>query len=182
MPDTHQLPHILKLLDDESETVQQAVTAALAAFGPSLERELAQLPEPPDRRQVERIRALLAVQQTRPPAPSDREKVPVATEPMFEPGQLIRHRRYGYRGVVVAVDPTCQADDEWYSANRTQPDRNQPWYHVLVHDSTGCTYAAQNSLQEDDSEDQVSHPFIPHFFSAFKDGRYIRNKRPWPGR
>ena len=182
MPDTRQLPHLLKLLDDESETVQQAVTAALAAFGPSLERALARLPEPPDERQVQRIRVLLAVRQPDPPSPSDREEVPVATEPTFEPGQLVRHRRYGYRGVVVAVDLTCQADDEWYHSNRTQPDRGQPWYHVLVHDSTGCTYAAQTSLQEDDSEAQVSHPFISHFFSAFKDGQYTRNSRPWPGR
>ena len=30
-------------------------------------------------------------------------------EPMFAPGDLVHHRRYGYRGVLVAVDRTCQA-------------------------------------------------------------------------
>lgn len=53
---------------------------------------------------------------------------------VFEPGQLVRHRRYGYRGVVVDRDEFCEADDEWYSKNQTQPDRDQPWYHVLVED------------------------------------------------
>ena len=46
MPDPEQLPHLLRLLDDESTTVQKAVAEALSAFGPSLEQELAQLPEP----------------------------------------------------------------------------------------------------------------------------------------
>ena len=53
-------------------------------------------------------------------------------QPVFESGQLVRHRRYGYRGVVVDRDEFCQADDEWYSKNQTQPNRDQPWYHVLV--------------------------------------------------
>ena len=45
--------------------------------------------------------------------------------PDFEPGQLVRHRHYGYRGVVVAADPTCQAEETWYYANRSQPGRSQ---------------------------------------------------------
>ncbi len=52
----------------------------------------------------------------------------------FQPGDLVHHKRYGYRGVVVAVDPNCRADDAWYQANQTQPDRDQPWYHVFVHE------------------------------------------------
>ena len=31
MPDPTQLPHLLKLLDDDSETVQKSLTAAFAA-------------------------------------------------------------------------------------------------------------------------------------------------------
>ena len=61
----------------------------------------------------------------------------------------------------------------------TQPDRNQPWYHVLVHDATHMTYAAQTSLQADTSDDEVNHPLVQYFFS-FEDGSYVRNDQPWP--
>ena len=101
--------------------------------------------------------------------------------PLFEPGQIVRHRRYGYRGVIVARDARCQADEAWYSKNQTQPDREQPWYHVFVDASSGCTYAAAENLVADNSARPISHPLLAHFFSGYKDGRYVRNSRPWPG-
>lgn len=101
-------------------------------------------------------------------------------EPAFEPGQLVRHRRYGYRGVIVSRDRSCQAPDEWYFANQTQPDRNQAWYHVLVHDSTSMTYAAESSLEADDSGLPINHLWVDEFFSDFLHGKYVRNDRPFP--
>jgi heat shock protein HspQ len=82
--------------------------------------------------------------------------------------------------VVVSFDLTCQADDNWYLSNRTQPDRYQPWYHILVHDSDQVTYAAQTSLEEDHSKENIVHPLLSHLFSAFHNGQYIRNDNPWP--
>jgi len=102
------------------------------------------------------------------------------TEPHFQPGQLVVHRRYGYRGVVVAVDPTCQADDTWYQSNPTQPARQQPWYHVLVHGSETVTYPAQTSLLLDESGKPVNNPLVAVFFSDFENGKYVRNSQPWP--
>ena len=177
MPDPEQLAHILKLLDDDSETVRRAVTEALTSYGPTLEQALAQLSEPPDEAQMQRIRDLL--QTHRRGELSDSEFV--ETEPLFTTGQLVRHRRYNYRGVVVAFDLTCQADDDWYLSNTTQPERSQPWYHVLVDGTQQVTYAAQTSLAEDDSDEQVVHPLVPHLFSSFENGQYVRNDTPWPG-
>lgn len=99
---------------------------------------------------------------------------------MFCPGQLVRHVRYGYRGVVVEVNTVCRAPDDWYEANRTQPDRQQPWYHVLVDGSDNVTYAAQSSLTVDDSLAPVEHPLIVVFFDDFDRGQYLRNDQPWP--
>ena len=99
---------------------------------------------------------------------------------IFEPGQLVRHRRYGYRGVVVERDECCQASDEWYSKNQTQPNRDQPWYHVLVDGSSTCTYSASENLVADWSGLPIKHPLLHHFFSEFKDGIYLRNEVPWP--
>ena len=102
------------------------------------------------------------------------------TEQLFQPGELVRHKRYGYRGVVVDADRTCQASDEWYRSNRTQPARNQPWYHVLVDRSGTSTYPAQTSLLPDETKEPIAHPLIDIFFSGFEDGRYLRNAQPWP--
>lgn len=99
----------------------------------------------------------------------------------FELGELVRHKRYGYRGVVVERDDRCQADDEWYYSNQTQPDRDQPWYHVLVDGSERITYAAETSLVEDELRRPVAHPLVPVFFEDFDGSRYQRNDQPWPG-
>lgn len=100
--------------------------------------------------------------------------------PPFRPGTLVRHRRYGYRGVVVSRDPYCRADEQWYKKNQTQPSRDQSWYHVLVDGTESCTYAAAENLVADVSGLPVQHPLIDHFFSGFEDGAHVRNNRPWP--
>ena len=101
-------------------------------------------------------------------------------DPLYHLGQIVRHRRYGYRGVVVDFDLTCKADQAWYQSNQTQPDRDQPWYHVLVDGSSSSTYAAQISLEADERSAPVTHPYLAHFFTEFTGDRYLRNDRPWP--
>jgi heat shock protein HspQ len=97
----------------------------------------------------------------------------------FEPGQLVEHVRYAYRGVVVAVDVRCEADDTWYQTNQTQPDRGQPWYHVLVDGRRMNTYVAQSNLRADTTGGPIDHPAVEMFFAAFAEGRYVRNEREW---
>ena len=100
--------------------------------------------------------------------------------PKYAPGDLVSHVRYHYRGVVVAHDPKCKADENWYQSNNTQPDKDQPWYHVLVHESGSVTYPAQSSLAPDESGEEIVHPLLDHFFNGFEKGRYKRNDVPWP--
>ena len=102
----------------------------------------------------------------------------------FSPGEVVRHLRYGYRGLIVDFEPTCQADDEWYKANQSQPDKNQPWYHVLVDGQHQVTYVAQSNLQSDTSGEPIVHPMLNLFFSGHDEptNRYLRNDVPWnPG-
>lgn len=98
----------------------------------------------------------------------------------YQPGTLVRHRRYGYRGVVVAMDTECRASESWYQKNQTQPSRNQPWHHVLVHGNSTVTYAACSSLIEDASSEAIVHPLLAEFFSEFDGERYVRNDKSWP--
>ena len=100
---------------------------------------------------------------------------------LFKPGDLVTHMRYGYRGVIVAADATFQADEQWYESNITQPPKDQPWYHVFVHNSETVTYPAQSSLLRDNSNQPINHALIKVFFEAFvpEEYRYIRNDTPW---
>ena len=101
--------------------------------------------------------------------------------PSFSIGQLVCHRRYRYRGVVVDFDLSCRADGRWYSSNRTQPDRDQPWYHVLVDGSDAVTYGAQTSLEPGLGDQPIHHSLVPHRFARFESGRYERKYRVVPG-
>jgi len=101
-------------------------------------------------------------------------------KPKFVPGELVCHVRYHYRGVVVATDFMCMAGENWYQSNKTQPDKNQPWYHVLVHESGSITYPAESSLELDESGEEITHPLLDQFFNDFEEGRYVRNDIPWP--
>lgn len=89
----------------------------------------------------------------------------------YKLGQIVHHLRYDYRAVVVGRDPQCQQDDDWYMRNQTQPDREQPWYHLFVEGGRE-TYAAQSSLEEDFTGEPVDHPYLRRLFPTFEDGRY----------
>jgi heat shock protein HspQ len=66
------------------------------------------------------------------------------TRVKFSVGELIHHRLFDYRGVIVDVDQSFQGTDEWYqSVAKSRPPRDEPWYHVLVHDSEHSTYVAE---------------------------------------
>jgi len=95
----------------------------------------------------------------------------------FHPGQLVRHLRFGYRGVVVDVDPVYQGSEEWYRVvARSRPPRDRPWYHVLVHDAQHRTYVAERHLEPDGSAQPVRHPELDAHFAAFRDGRYLTHE------
>jgi heat shock protein HspQ len=97
----------------------------------------------------------------------------------FHVGECILHRRLGYRGVIIQVDPKCIADDEWYFSNQIQPFRNQPWYHIFIDGSEDVTYAGEEDLDLDFSKRKINNPMIEKYFTSFQDGRYIRNRTPW---
>ena len=96
----------------------------------------------------------------------------------FSVGDLIQHRLFDYRGVIVDVDRTFQATDEWYQVvARSRPPKDKPWSHVLVHDSENSPYVAEQNLNPDISSAPIVHPMLEHFFCKFDQGKYIRNKR-----
>ena len=87
-------------------------------------------------------------------------------------GTIVHHNKYGYRGVIASFDPVCRADSAWYSKNRTQPTRSQPWYHVLVDGSDTTTYVAAENLEQVARVYPIQHPLLNHFFFTYYRGRY----------
>lgn len=102
-----------------------------------------------------------------PPADEKRAK--------FAIGQVVHHRRFDYRGVVIDVDPSYQGTEEWYhEVARSRPPRDRPWYHVLVHEAEHTTYVAERHLEIDPSPEPIEHPQLHRFFDVFEAGRYRR--------
>ena len=100
------------------------------------------------------------------------------TRTRFAVGDLIHHRLFDYRGVIVDVDATFQATDEWYEAvAQSRPPKDKPWYHVLVDDASHTTYVAEQNLEPDASTDPIEHPMVEQFFSRFENGKYIYDYR-----
>ena len=96
----------------------------------------------------------------------------------FSVGDLVYHRLFDYRGVIVDVDPDFQSTDEWYQVvAKSRPPKDQPWYHILVNETTRATYAAERNLEPDVSGEPIRHPMLEQFFSRFENGRYISRDR-----
>ena len=92
----------------------------------------------------------------------------------FMIGQLVHHKLFGYRGVIIDADPVFSETEEWYEhVARTRPPKDRPWYHILVHETGERTYVAERNLRSDTSHLPIDHPAVHHFFSDFRDARYV---------
>lgn len=91
-------------------------------------------------------------------------------------GQVVRHRKHPFRGVVFDVDPVFSNTEEWYESipEDVRPDRNQPFYHLFAEtEATFYTaYVSEQNLEPDQSGEPVEHPQVPEMFGDFEDGRY----------
>jgi heat shock protein HspQ len=96
----------------------------------------------------------------------------------FSVGQLVHHRLFDYRGVVVDIDPQFQGTEDWYrQVARSRPPKDAPWYHVLVHEATHQTYVAERNLEPDAVSEPIDHPLVPQYFEVFRDGTYLPRQR-----
>ena len=109
--------------------------------------------------------------------PTRKENVMKGKVAKFQVGELIHHRRFNYRGVVIDVDAGFSGTEEWYNTMaHTNPPKDEPWYHVLVHKAEHTTYVAERNLESDLTGKPVFHPVLDHFFGEIKDGVYVRRQ------
>ncbi|KAH0543989.1 hypothetical protein FGG08_001756 [Glutinoglossum americanum] len=72
----------------------------------------------------------------------------------YKVGQVFRHRRYGYQGVVTGWDVECDMDQGWILHNRVDrldKGRHQSFYHVLVEDRS-VRYIAEENMEIEQPE------------------------------
>ena len=94
-------------------------------------------------------------------------------EAKFSIGQIVHHQLFDYRGVIIDVDYKYLGSDEWYEqVARSQPPKDQPWYHVLVGDAVHQTYVAERNLEVSKDIAPVHHPLLDGYFIGMEGGIY----------
>jgi len=89
-------------------------------------------------------------------------------------GQIIEHKLFNYRGVIIGVDDSMQLSDEWYNqVALSKPPKDKPWYHVLVDEQEETTYVAERNLATCQNPSPIKHPLLQQFFSNFENDRYL---------
>ncbi len=100
-------------------------------------------------------------------------------DPAYVPGQLVRHHRGQFRGVIVDFDLNCRGSKSWYQSSRPRPYREQPWYAILIDGSEEAKYMAESVLEPDPGIDRVHNPNVKSYFRMFRNGFYVRNDQSW---
>jgi heat shock protein HspQ len=98
------------------------------------------------------------------------------TQAKYHLGQVLRHRKHPFRGVVFDVDAMFSNTEEWYDSipEDSRPRRDQPFYHLLAENDQSyyVAYVSEQNLVPDETGQPVDHPDLPDLFGDFEDGRY----------
>ncbi|MHB8885233.1 heat shock protein HspQ [Methylovirgula sp. HY1] len=94
----------------------------------------------------------------------------------FSIGQVVRHRKYPFRGIIYDVDPVFSNTDEWWLAipEEVRPHKDQPFYHLFAEnaDTEYVAYVSEQNLLPDSSGDPIRHPQVEEMFTRAVDGNY----------
>lgn len=94
----------------------------------------------------------------------------------FSIGQVVRHRVYPFRGVIVDVDPEFNNTEEWWQSipEEVRPRKDQPFYHLLAEneETAYVAYVSEQNLLIDGSGKPVNHPEIAQVFGEFLGDSY----------
>ena len=109
------------------------------------------------------------------------EDIKVHKEPLFNIGDIVKHRIYPFRGVIIDVDPEFSNTEEWYQSipAEIRPSRNQPYYHLMAENTETfyTAYVSQQNLVKDGENGPLEHPDLEEMFSGIDKGKYqLRNE------
>ena len=96
----------------------------------------------------------------------------------FSVGQIVRHKLFNYRGVIIDVDPEFRGTDDWYRKMApSKPPKDKPWYKVLMHSTGNHTYVAERNLVGGATWRSRLAPGPRHLLHRPADGSYIPRQR-----
>jgi heat shock protein HspQ len=94
----------------------------------------------------------------------------------FHIGQVVKHRRFEFRGVIFDVDPVFSNTEEWWQAipAENRPSKDQPVYHLYAEnaDTDYVAYVSEQNLVADEAGGPVRHPQVRDMFQRLPDGNY----------
>lgn len=100
----------------------------------------------------------------------------IETSTKFSIGQVVRHRRHPFRGVIFDIDPEFSNTEEWWESipEDQRPAKEQPYYHLLAENETSyyVAYVSEQNLLQDETGEPVDHPEVAAMFGELDDGKY----------
>jgi len=115
-------------------------------------------------------------------AQSPEKRDPKPPHVNFRVGQVIKHKRWGYHGVIIGWDLTARAPPEWLKEMHGDNEgwKDQPNYAILVdtrdRQAPQMTYVPQENFQVVKNR-KVLHPSIEDYFENHDGAQYL--PRPW---
>lgn len=113
-------------------------------------------------------------------SPEPRETRPPQVK--FRVGQVVKHNRLGYRGVIIGWDEVARAPEQWLKLMHKENIgwRTQPNYALLVdtrdRPAPQITYVPQENISVV-KHTKVLHPSVEDYFEHFDGSQYL--PRPW---
>ena len=100
----------------------------------------------------------------------------------FGIGQVVRHRKYPFRGVIYDVDPIFANTEDWWLSipEEVRPAKEQPFYHLYAENAETeyVAYVSEQNLVPDDSGEPIRHPQVNQVFERSGDGSYRLRVKP----
>ena len=94
----------------------------------------------------------------------------------FGIGQVVRHLKYPFRGLIYDVDPVFANTEEWWLSipEDVRPSKEQPFYHLLAENTETeyIAYVSEQNLLADESGEPLRHPQIDEIFVKTEAGNY----------
>ncbi|XP_038078842.1 F-box only protein 21-like isoform X1 [Patiria miniata] len=115
-------------------------------------------------------------------AASTEPRSPRSRKVKYRIGQVIRHKTWGYRGVIVGWDERAKAPEDWIKQMHGihKHWRHMPSYSVLVDTrdrmEVQSTYVVEENI-EIIRNTKIVHPEVQDYFEKFDGTRYLA--RPW---
>ena len=103
--------------------------------------------------------------------------IKIYKDPLFNIGDIVKHRIYPFRGVIVDVDPEFSNTEEWYQSipAEIRPSRKQPYYHLMAENTETfyTAYVSQQNLVDDGKNGPLEHPNLDEIFNGMDKGKYL---------